>query len=212
LQSDYLDLSGRFQVPIKPAWALDSSYWTVGYHAAKRRFPQHTSGFLYYLPDSEIQSAYAIPAIAGQLRFRVTGSDDPASFDNGFDLCLNQGLGLVWGPRLVDMRKSDGSPNHVFASILIRDGFCKTEDLTNLPMFLTGLQKFLYFDQPFSLYYRGPFSGIRLRPVWCDGGGAWKQDQILDDSIVWDQGTEKTFSGKFSRITFLPDTFLYLYP
>ena len=48
-------------------------------------YPPDTNGFLYYTtpPDR--------PRIAGELRFRVTSSDDPASFANGSDLLRMNG-------------------------------------------------------------------------------------------------------------------------
>ncbi|TFY56369.1 hypothetical protein EVG20_g8951 [Dentipellis fragilis] len=48
------------------------------YHKYYSRFPPGTHGFLYYsgAPD----------ATRSQVRFRVTGSDDPSSFSRGYDL------------------------------------------------------------------------------------------------------------------------------
>jgi hypothetical protein len=49
-------------------------------------YPPDTKGFLYYsmLPGR--------PRIAGEIRFRVTSSDDPASFESGSDLLRANGL------------------------------------------------------------------------------------------------------------------------
>ncbi|KAF9031316.1 hypothetical protein BJ165DRAFT_1599301 [Panaeolus papilionaceus] len=47
-------------------------------------FPSGTRGFLYYHSPSDR------PRIAGQLRFRVTPSDDPASFSHGHDLTFSR--------------------------------------------------------------------------------------------------------------------------
>jgi hypothetical protein len=49
-------------------------------------FPPDTNAFLYYysvLPEK--------PRIVGELRLRVTSSDDPASFESGSDLLLRDG-------------------------------------------------------------------------------------------------------------------------
>ena len=43
-------------------------------------YPPETTGFLYYFTSRER------PRIAGELRLRVTSSDDPASFESGHDL------------------------------------------------------------------------------------------------------------------------------
>jgi hypothetical protein len=48
-------------------------------------YPPDTTGFLYYSTSPEK------PRIAGELRLRVTSSDDAASFDSGSDLLLNNG-------------------------------------------------------------------------------------------------------------------------
>jgi hypothetical protein len=49
-------------------------------------YPPNTKGFLYYSMSPEK------PRIAGELRFRVTSSDDPASFESGSDLLRPDGL------------------------------------------------------------------------------------------------------------------------
>jgi hypothetical protein len=48
-------------------------------------YPPGTKGFLYYSTSPEK------PRIAGELRLRVTSSDDPASFESGSDLLQNDG-------------------------------------------------------------------------------------------------------------------------
>ena len=48
-------------------------------------FPPNTKGFLYYFMSPEK------PRIAGEVRFRVTSSDDPASFESGSDLLKPNG-------------------------------------------------------------------------------------------------------------------------
>ena len=49
-------------------------------------YPPDTKGFLYY------SMSPGRPRIAGELRFRVTQSDDPASFESGSDLLRINGL------------------------------------------------------------------------------------------------------------------------
>ena len=55
------------------------------YSNASIPYPPDTKAFLYYstLPGK--------PRIAGELRFRVTSSDDPASFESGSDLVDKNG-------------------------------------------------------------------------------------------------------------------------
>jgi hypothetical protein len=47
--------------------------------------PTKLEAFLYYFTSPEK------PRIAGELRFRVTSSDDPASFESGSDLLKSNG-------------------------------------------------------------------------------------------------------------------------
>jgi len=57
-----------------------------GYNTRKP-FPEGTHGFLYYnSPPAGVSPA------AGELRFRLTPGDDPASFDQGSDLQVDTGL------------------------------------------------------------------------------------------------------------------------
>jgi hypothetical protein len=84
---DFLDVSGRLQAtcPV-PSFTRSA---LIGYgHAldpdekkSKRRgFPPQTQGFLYFVPGPPHAPA------AGEIRFRVTGSADPAAFEGGHDL------------------------------------------------------------------------------------------------------------------------------
>ena len=58
-----------------------------GVYHSRNRFPEGTRGFLYYhLPPA------GVPPAAGELRFRLTPGDDPASFDQGSDLQMETGL------------------------------------------------------------------------------------------------------------------------
>ncbi|TBU22075.1 hypothetical protein BD311DRAFT_733500 [Dichomitus squalens] len=51
-----------------------------------RRFPPNTAGFLYYhIPPYS-------PPLAGELRFRITPSPDPANFSEGSDLLMEHGV------------------------------------------------------------------------------------------------------------------------
>ena len=60
-------------------------------------YPPDTKGFLYYATPA------GKPRIAGELRFRVTSSDDPASFESGSDLLKSNGE--TWFRRLFALSK-----------------------------------------------------------------------------------------------------------
>ncbi|EIW62467.1 uncharacterized protein TRAVEDRAFT_68891 [Trametes versicolor FP-101664 SS1] len=51
-----------------------------------RKFPPHARGYLYYY------LAHNAPALSGQVRFRVTGINDPALFSSGEDLLRSDHL------------------------------------------------------------------------------------------------------------------------
>ena len=63
----------------------------------RRMYPPDTKAFLYYfnLPEN--------PRIAGELRLRVTSSDDPASFESGSDLLRTNGR--TWSRTLYGVSK-----------------------------------------------------------------------------------------------------------
>ena len=60
-------------------------------------YPRDTEGFLYYFTSSNY------PRIAGELRFRVTSSDDPESFESGSDLLKSNGQ--IWSRPLFIVSK-----------------------------------------------------------------------------------------------------------
>ena len=60
-------------------------------------FPPDTKAFLYYSKSPEK------PRIAGELRLRVTSSNDPASFESGSDLMFTDGQ--IWSRPLYSLSK-----------------------------------------------------------------------------------------------------------
>ncbi|KIM71680.1 hypothetical protein PILCRDRAFT_820866 [Piloderma croceum F 1598] len=60
-----------------------ASYYT----GDRRHFPEGTRGFLYYCQPNP-----GAPLVAGQIRFRLTPGNDPASFIQGSDLLMPNGL------------------------------------------------------------------------------------------------------------------------
>ncbi|KIM86875.1 hypothetical protein PILCRDRAFT_815309 [Piloderma croceum F 1598] len=83
------------------------------------RFPKGTHGFLYYQPPNP-----GAPPAAGHLRFRVTPGNDPASFIQGSDLRLPDGL--PWGISLLSIvGKSENAKSMkmwTIRQLLIDDG------------------------------------------------------------------------------------------
>jgi hypothetical protein len=79
--ADFLDLSGKTKRVIKPG--RDEVHFVSGGLGRPRvPFPDETQGFLYYVPGP------AHAPIAGEVRFRITGSSDPGSFADGRDLFM----------------------------------------------------------------------------------------------------------------------------
>jgi hypothetical protein len=74
------------------------SYDQTGRRNMPVSFPPDTKAFLYYFTSPEI------PRIGGELRFRVASSDDPASFESGYDLMKINGQ--VWSRPLYVLSKS----------------------------------------------------------------------------------------------------------
>ncbi|TBU54995.1 hypothetical protein BD310DRAFT_951062 [Dichomitus squalens] len=77
-----------------------------------RRFPPNTAGFLYY------HTPPYSPPLAGEVRFRVTPSPDPASFTQGYDLLMD--YGVRWNiPLLYMTDKKEYTGLH---TLLLQDG------------------------------------------------------------------------------------------
>ncbi|EJF56127.1 hypothetical protein DICSQDRAFT_175185 [Dichomitus squalens LYAD-421 SS1] len=76
------------------------------------KFPPNTAGFLYYhIPPYS-------PPLAGEVRFRVTFSPDPASFTQGYDLLMD--YGVRWNiPLLYMTDKKEYTGLH---TLLLQDG------------------------------------------------------------------------------------------
>jgi hypothetical protein len=99
----------------------DSRVCFKGRYHGHNRFPEGTRGFLYYNSPK-----VGVPLAAGELRFRVTPGDTPASFVQGSDLLLE--TGLPWSiPLLVMVEKSEsirkGQQYQPIRQVLLDDGF-----------------------------------------------------------------------------------------
>ncbi|TFK52878.1 hypothetical protein OE88DRAFT_1792132 [Heliocybe sulcata] len=85
---DFLVLSGRLQKALRVLAAPEIQSSHVLYccqGTTSLLFPSDTQGFLYFHLDADA------PALAGQVRFRITTSSDPATFTEGRDLQLPDG-------------------------------------------------------------------------------------------------------------------------
>lgn len=84
-KSDHLELSnlGRFVIQCDPTDDSPQSRARLTMHPKDDQppFPEHTQGFLYFVP-----APHPAVQLASQVRFRLTRDDDPNSFDEGKDL------------------------------------------------------------------------------------------------------------------------------
>ncbi|PPR01586.1 hypothetical protein CVT24_005877 [Panaeolus cyanescens] len=87
-------------------------------------FPAGTKGFLYHhLPPGR-------PEYSAQLRFRVTPTDDPASFSQGYDLPIPQIYQKLPGPWNISLVKILGTIHaRPLSELLLRDGLIQQHTL-----------------------------------------------------------------------------------
>ncbi|KAK0216548.1 hypothetical protein EDD85DRAFT_435829 [Armillaria nabsnona] len=86
-------------------------------------YPNQTTGFYYYWTHPDL------PPTAGQLRFRLTPSNDPSLFKSGSDLLKPNGL-----PWTVSVARLFGLQKAYYAHILLEDGLV-TKDLISSEYF-----------------------------------------------------------------------------
>ncbi|KAI0064514.1 hypothetical protein BV25DRAFT_1822876 [Artomyces pyxidatus] len=81
-REDFVDLSHRLRRGYGIPSVSSNAMAVCGYTSSEKRdpFPGGTRGFFYYHPPTPPDT------ILGEVRFRVTASDDPASFSTGSDL------------------------------------------------------------------------------------------------------------------------------
>ena len=116
---DYIDISriARPRItfaPLSPAPHEDSNLPHVQINAGplNEGFPPNTAGFLYYhVPPYS-------PPLAGEVRFRVTPSSDPASFAAGSDLLMENGM--PW--RILLLNVAGGIIFKGLLALLLQDG------------------------------------------------------------------------------------------
>lgn len=104
------------------ATGLDVSFAYVRGDASYARlpFPSGTHGFFYFVPGP------AHAPIAGEVRFRVTASEDPATFVAGHDLLLPN-VPSTWHIPLLNIARSKRSFKHLCDVLADRDRSVSTE-------------------------------------------------------------------------------------
>ncbi|PSS29808.1 hypothetical protein PHLCEN_2v2704 [Hermanssonia centrifuga] len=144
----YLDFSHARRPHVYYGTATYSNLVDYGrVHQQQYRFPEGTHGFLYY------HSPEWAPRLAGQLRFRITSSPNPASFSSGTDLKWH---GIPWQrPLLALSRLRDFD---AMEDILLRDGLVSKDTLlacdksATLRSGVYGSSRLIYaFGQPFHM-------------------------------------------------------------
>ncbi|TFY62776.1 hypothetical protein EVG20_g6580 [Dentipellis fragilis] len=135
--TDYCDLSGKLnarplcEVKIDGGFLLNLHYGME--QNAALRFPPDTRGFFYYHPtstprvsdDPNGRPEDGLRVLVGELRFRLTRTNDPACFAEGQDLRHTDGL-----PWSVPFERIATSPAaHDLRAILLRDGLISEEQL-----------------------------------------------------------------------------------
>jgi hypothetical protein len=134
-------------------------------------YPPNTEGFLYYFTSLENSR------IAGELRFRVASSDDPASFQSGSDLMKPDGqawsrpifvLSKHYLPLYKKLREELLVPDDLdavlstFPSII--PGHRQTQFLYTLND--TFVVNFSYHDQRFAIVTEQGMESLRLRKLF----------------------------------------------
>ncbi|KAF9050598.1 hypothetical protein BJ165DRAFT_1592524 [Panaeolus papilionaceus] len=121
LKQSAIDISGHWMRTLALPTGLSQIYFMTVYSPDRplyrERFPAKTRGFFYYHSPSDR------PRISGQLRFRITPSDDPASFPYGHDLHTlrtTRRLPKPWNVPLVRMPAVRQYDN--LLSALVREG------------------------------------------------------------------------------------------
>lgn len=172
LQQPAIDMSDLAVTRIWTASGL--SKLTFACNARRIPFPSGTRGFLYYhLPSDR-------PRISGQLRFRLTPSDDPASFAYGHDLMQPRDRRYThqpWGTHVLYL------PDQMYytglLSQLVNEGLVEESLLETIRRVRAirgiggGPVNFLFnLSDPWELnYYNNPRPRVALRAVTESGQG-----------------------------------------
>ncbi|KAJ6510626.1 hypothetical protein C8R45DRAFT_1088785 [Mycena sanguinolenta] len=133
--------------------------------ADRQPFPPRTAGFFYYHVPRDL------PPMAGGLRFRITASENPASFQDGHDL-LHEGL--PWQISLPSIATAVGRRT-VLREQLLHEGLVTPADLDKCCAMMQNKQRLdhnrtLYrLAQPFVIHFHTKLhawvvSGTEVKP------------------------------------------------
>lgn len=126
-------------------------------------FPNSTRGFFYY------HQPPGLPDIAGEIRFRLTSTSDPAGFHLGADLMTRHGM-----PWRLQIFRTANTPSYRFMwDMLLRDGLMTPSMLLECQTYLSsniagarGQNYIFAIGQPFPFTFNH-FSNI----IWVAVGG-----------------------------------------
>jgi hypothetical protein len=109
---DFIDASSKWYMRVT---GLDCHSCYNGSYTKRDRFPEGTRGFMYYCPPNP-----GAPSAAGGIRFRLTPGNDPASFIQGSDLRMPNGL--PWCTSLLTIAGEKWQHYQLIQQQLINDG------------------------------------------------------------------------------------------
>ncbi|KAI0636051.1 hypothetical protein C8Q77DRAFT_1101092 [Trametes polyzona] len=171
-EGDWVDLSRLSHYAFKALQTVDGRTRPVEltrltYHHIHRGepipFPENTQGFFYFAPHAEHD-------IAGEIRFRITKSRSPDSFQEGEDLLAPNAL-LPW--RMPVLRMLDSRRAHYFKPIvdlLVRERHILREDVEAF--------KQLVDQAGLSSLWRPPYVGVPFVHNFRSG----------NPTVVWSMG------------------------
>ncbi|KAH0585790.1 hypothetical protein H2248_007082 [Termitomyces sp. 'cryptogamus'] len=135
--SDFCVLSGRQGIYMTGQHVQSQRRIRVRYSCDRTPFPDNTYGFFYMHIDPRL------PLVSGQIRFRITTSNDPAQFENGTDLFIQ---GEPW--KIHAVRIAHFAP---LIEQLRGDGYAEyAQTLSSLPLSKEKPARVqCYLEQPF---------------------------------------------------------------
>ncbi|PBK60987.1 hypothetical protein ARMSODRAFT_1026066 [Armillaria solidipes] len=186
-QSDFRDLSGKLSdlsLGNRFQYAQPSSSTGGRINIA---YPNKTAGFYYYWTHPDL------PATAGQLRFRITPTNDPSLFESGSDLLKPNGI-----PWLVSVGKLLNLPNTSYLHKLLKDGLVSKDMISSkylrtyqkLQLRSSALLESYYDVFPLSL----PHSSVTISMMSSTNKVA-RMNVVLGDHS-WVEGLQLTEPGK----------------
>ena len=190
-KSDHLELShlGRFVIQCDPNNDSPKLRARLTMHPKDDQppFPEHTHGFLYFVP-----APHPAVQLASQVRFRITRDDDPNSFDEGKDL-LNPDY-TPWNIPLVSIARIPrfGGLRHLLLSHALVPPLV-LETAGGLDVRIGPPAKIIHsLGQLFSLQF------TVLKPIFCFASATTMHQKALRIFEDWrGEGTRKAlYSGK----------------